>query len=151
VCANLASVVYGAVIHAHKRLWLLIIATSLGSAATITLSVVLIPGLDELGAAIALAGGSAMALAACVVISERLTPIPVPWRDIALSLATAFATGIAAYLAATLLRNMPVLVPLTMGGAAGASMLLLMTWLFRPAAVRKVLVTIRRNIGTAQG
>ena len=151
VCANLTSVVYGAVIHAHKRPWLLIIATSLGSVATIALSVILIPNLDELGAAVALAGGSAMALGACVVISERLTPIPVPWRDIALSLVTACATGTAAYLAATVLREMPVLVPLAVGGTAGASMLLLMTWLLRPATVRKVFTTIRRNTGTAQG
>jgi O-antigen/teichoic acid export membrane protein len=151
VCANLTSVVYGAVIHAHKRPWLLIIATSLGSVATIALSVIQIPNLDELGAAVALAGGSAMALGACVVISERLTPIPVPWRDIALSLVTACATGTAAYLAATVLRDMPVLVPLAVGGTVGASMLLLMTWLLRPATVRKVFTTIRRNIGTAQG
>lgn len=151
MCANLTSVVYGAVVHAHKRPWLLIIATLLGSVATIALSVILIPWLDELGAAIALAGGSMMALVACVVISERLTPIPVPWRDIALSLATACATGVAADVVAALLRGMPVLVPLTMGGAAGAAMLLLMTWLFRPDAVRKFSTTVRRRIGTARG
>ncbi|MBN8971640.1 MAG: polysaccharide biosynthesis C-terminal domain-containing protein [Rhizobiales bacterium] len=146
VCANLTSVVYGAVIHAHKRPWLLIVATLLGSVGTISLSVVLIPRLAELGAAIALAGGAVMALAACVVISERLTPIPVPWRDIALSLGTACATGVAAYLVAALLRGMPVLVPLTVGGGTGAAMLLLMTWLFRPDAVRKFSTAIRRRI-----
>jgi len=151
VCANLTNVVYGAVIHAHKRPWLLIVATLMGSVGTIGLSVVLIPKLSELGAAIALAGGSVMALAACVVIGERLTPIPVPWRDIALSLVTAVATGAAAYVAAGLLRDMPVLLSLTIGGIAGALTLLLMTWLFRPAAVRQASSIIRRTIGAVRG
>ncbi|MBN8962792.1 MAG: lipopolysaccharide biosynthesis protein [Rhizobiales bacterium] len=151
VCANLTSVVYAAVIHAHKRPWLLIAATLVGSVGTITLSVVLIPQLAELGAAIALAGGSLMAFVACAVISERLTHIPVPWRDIALSLATALVTGVATWLAASLFRGLPVLVPLTMGGAAGAVMLLLMTSLFRPTAVRKFSSTVRRHIGAVRG
>jgi len=151
LCANLTSFVYGVVIYAHKRPWLLIVATSLGSVATIGLSVVLIPPLAELGAALALAGGSVIALVACVLISERLTPVPVPWRDIALSLATSIATGTAAYLAAAPLRSAPVLVPLIAGGSAGAAMFLLMTWLFRPAAVRQFLTTARRRIGASRG
>ncbi len=150
VCANLTNVVYGAVIHAHKRPWMLIVAALLGSIATMTLSVVLIPGLSELGAALALAGGSMAALAACVVISERLTPIPVPWRDIALSLATAVATGVAASLAAAACRGMSILVPLTAGTAAGGTMLLLMTWLFRPVAARQLLAAIRRYLDGAR-
>ncbi|TIM50076.1 MAG: lipopolysaccharide biosynthesis protein, partial [Mesorhizobium sp.] len=58
LCANLASFVYGTVVHAHKRPWLLIIANSFGSVATIALSVLLIPPMAEVGAALALAGGS---------------------------------------------------------------------------------------------
>jgi len=150
LCANLTSFVYGAVIHAHKRPWLLIVATSLGSVATIGLSVMLIPGLSELGAAIALAGGSVFALAACIVISQQLTPVPVPWRDIALSLATAFATGLAARLVAAQLNTLPALVPLIAGGTAGAATLLLATWLFRPAAARKFLAAIRQRIAASR-
>ena len=151
VCANLTNVVYGAVIHAHKRPWLLIVATLMGSVGTISLSVILIPGLAELGAAIALAGGAVLALVACVIIGERLTPVPIPWRDIALSLATALATGIVASLVATLLRGTPVLVSLATAGTAGAATLLLMTWLFRPAAMRMFLTALRRRIDIARG
>ncbi|WP_318609380.1 lipopolysaccharide biosynthesis protein [Mesorhizobium sp. BAC0120] len=145
LCSNLTSFVYGAVIHAHKRPWLLIIADLLGSIATITLSLLMIPPMAELGAALALAGGSITALAACAVISERLTPIPVLWRDIAVSLVASFATGAAAGVTAFLLRDVPVLIPLIAGGAAGAAMFLLMTWLFHPDAVRQFLATALRR------
>lgn len=146
LCANLRNFVYGVVIHAHKRPWLLIIADLLGSVATIALSLLLIPRLAQLGAAFALAGGSATALAACAAISQRLTPVAVPWRDIAISLVTSLATGAAAALTAFLLRNWPVLIPLIAGGTAGAAIFLAMTWLTRPAAVRQFLATIRRRI-----
>jgi O-antigen/teichoic acid export membrane protein len=145
LCSNLTIFVYGAVIHAHKRPWLLIIADLLGSIATITLSLLMIPPMAELGAALALAGGSITALAACAVISERLTPIPVPWRDIAVSLVTSLATGVAAGLTAFVLHNLPVLIPLIAGGAAGAAMFLLMTWLFHPDAVRQFLAAALRR------
>lgn len=150
VCANLTNVVYGAVIHAHKRPWLLIVAAAPGAVATMALSVLLIPKLAELGAAFALAGGALAALVACVVISERLTPIPVPWRDIGLSLVTAVATGIAARLAAVPFSDMPVLVPLAVGTMAGGAMLLLTTALFHPAAARKLSATIRRHVEVMQ-
>ncbi|TJW34212.1 MAG: lipopolysaccharide biosynthesis protein, partial [Mesorhizobium sp.] len=52
LCANLTSFVYGAVVHAHKRPWLLIIANSFGSVATIALSLLLIPKMAEVGAAL---------------------------------------------------------------------------------------------------
>lgn len=151
ICANLTSFVYGTVIYAHKRPWLLIVATSLGSVATIGLSMLLIPRLAELGAALALAGGSMIALIACALISRRLTPVPVPWRDIALSLAISAASGVAAGLAILPLRDMAPLISLIAGGAAGGVMFLLMTWLFRPAATRRFLATARRRIAMARG
>ncbi len=150
LCANLTSFVYGSVIYAHKRPWLLIVATLLGSVTTIALSVLLIPRLSELGAAFALAGGSVVALAACAFISERLTPVPVPWRDIALSLATSLATGLAAAAGAFLFRNLPVLVPLVAGGAAGAAIFLLMTSMFHPQAVRQFLAAVRRRLSRSR-
>jgi len=44
-----------------------------------------------------------------------------------------------------------VLLSLTIGGIAGALTLLLMTWLFRPAAVRQASSIIRRTIGAVRG
>ncbi len=93
LCANLTSFVYGVVIYAHKRPWLLIVATFAGVGCDDRA----VGGADSAPgrtrAALALAGGSVIALVACVLISERLTPVPVPWRDIALSLATSIATA----------------------------------------------------------
>ncbi|GAB1584594.1 lipopolysaccharide biosynthesis protein [Phyllobacterium phragmitis] len=151
LCANLTSFVYGTVIYAHKRPWLLIGATSLGSVATIALSMLLIPHLAELGAALALAGGSLIALIACAFISQRLTPVPVPWRDIALSFTISAASGVAAGLAILPIRSLPPPVALIAGGAAGGTMFLLATWLFRPAAVRRVLAMARRRMAMARG
>ena len=119
ICANLTSFVYGSVVHAHKRQWLLIIANGVGSIAAIALSVLLIPPLAEFGAALALAGGSLSALVACLIISERLTPVPVPWRDIGLSMVIAAATGLAAWLASRATGDAHAAFGLFAGGAAG--------------------------------
>lgn len=151
LCANLTNFVYATVIYAHKLPWLLIVATSLGSTTTIGLSILLIPRLAGLGAAIALAGGSVMELIACAFISQRLTPVPVPWRDIALSLAISAASGVAAGLAILPLRGMAPLLSLIAGGVTGGVMFLLMTWLFRPAATRRFLVTARHRIAVTRG
>ncbi|TIM59849.1 MAG: lipopolysaccharide biosynthesis protein, partial [Mesorhizobium sp.] len=96
----------------------------------IALSVLLIPPMAEVGAALALAGGSLAGLLACIVISERLTPVPVPWRDIGMSVVISLSTGLAASLASALLGNMPAIFPLVAGGAAGAVVFFGLTWLF---------------------
>ncbi|GGB07296.1 hypothetical protein GCM10011491_39230 [Brucella endophytica] len=151
LCANLTNFVYGTVIYAHKRTWLLIGATSLGSVATIGLSILLIPHMVALGAAIALAGGAVSELLTSILISRRLTPVPVPWRDIAVSLTVAVASGAAASLAILPLQGMPPLVTLVAGGAAGSAIFLLATWLLRPAAMRNVFMTARRRIAAVRG
>lgn len=133
LCANLTTFVYGGVIHAHKRPWLLIIVTSLGSVATIALSLLLIPAMAELGAALALAGGSAAALVGCIVISDRLTPVPVPWRDLGKSVIIAASTGLVAALTSALLGDAPPILPLAAGGTAGAATFFALICMFYPA------------------
>lgn len=149
LCGNLTSFVYGTVVHAHKRPWLLIIATSFGSVATIALSVLLIPPMAEVGAALALAGGSLVGFIACVAISERLTPVPVPWRDIGVSVVISFAAGLAASIASALLAGVPAIFSLIVAGTAGAVVFFGLTWLFHPAATMQFVGKLRARLRTA--
>ena len=70
-----------------------------GSIATIGLSLLLIPQLAAVGAALAFAGGTLAGLVTTIAISRRLTKVSVPWKDAAVSLLIAAATGVAAALA----------------------------------------------------
>jgi O-antigen/teichoic acid export membrane protein len=149
LCANLTSFVYGAVVHAHKKPWLLVLANGTGSIGTIGLSLLLIPTMAETGAALALAGGMLASLAACIVISERLSPVPVPWRDIAISVAIAAATGLAAALASAGLGEVPALVALTAGGAAGGAAFLVLNALVHPDETRALTMRLRNRLRSA--
>lgn len=119
ICANLMAFVYGSVVLSHKRPWLLVVPNGIGSASTIALSFLLIPPLAEVGAALAFAGGSAVGLAVSILIANRLTPVPVPWRDLAVSAAIAGSCGIVAALTSNALADMSALVRLAIGGGAG--------------------------------
>lgn len=134
LCGNLAAFVYGVVVLAHKRPWLLIIPNFFGSVGTITLSFLLIPTMAEVGAALALAGGSVAALATCIVVSERLTPVPVPWRDIGISVVIATSTGLVSGLASSLLDHAPAIFSLAAGGIAGTLTFLALIRMFYPTA-----------------
>jgi O-antigen/teichoic acid export membrane protein len=149
LCANLTSFVYGDVVHAHKRPWLLSIPTALGSVGTIALSLLLVPPLAELGAATALAGGSLVSLIACVVISERLTPIPVPWRHIGVTAIITLATGLAASLVSTVLGELPIVFKLMAGGMAGGIVFLGLNALFDPAATVQLTGKLKSRLGMA--
>lgn len=149
LCANVASFVYGSILHAHKRPWLLTIANGLGSVATIALSVLLIPQLAEMGAALALAGGSLAGLVTCIVISHRLTVIAMPWRDIALSGLIAVAAGAAAYWASSALAPMPPLLRLAAGGTVGSLIFLGSNWLLYPHEASQLLGKVRARLGFA--
>jgi O-antigen/teichoic acid export membrane protein len=138
LCANLTSFVYGSVVHAHKRQWLLIIANAIGSVVAIALSMILIPAMAEFGAALALAGGSVSALIACFIISERLTPVPVPWRDIGVSLVISILTGFAAWLVAWILGDAHTVVRLLAGGAAGGLVFLSLNARFHREATMRI-------------
>lgn len=149
LCANLTSFVYGAVVHAHKRPWLLVLANGAGSIATIALSVLLIPAMAEMGAALALAGGTLASLMACVIISERLTPVPVPWRDMAISLGIAAVSGIAAAMAAAGLGEASALVALMAGGGAGGAAFLALNALAHPDETRALTMRLRNRLRSA--
>jgi zinc transporter ZupT len=71
-----------------------------------------------------------MALMVTIIISERLTHVPVPWRNIGVSAIISLATGLAAWGASYLLRGMSAIYPLTGGGAAGTLMFLVMVQIF---------------------
>jgi O-antigen/teichoic acid export membrane protein len=147
LCANLTSFVYGSVVHAHKRQWLLIVANAIGSVAAIALSMILIPAMAEFGAALALAGGTASALVACFIISERLTPVPVPWRDIGLSFFISISTGVAAWLVTWILGGTYAAIRLLAGGAAGGLVFLGLNARFHREATMRIVAKIRARIG----
>lgn len=149
LCANLTSFVYGAIVHAHKKPWLLVLANGAGSIGTIGLSLLLIPAMAETGAALALAGGTLASLAACVVISERLTPVQVPWRDMTISLGIAAASGVAAAIVSAGLGETPALVGLVAGGAAGGSVFLALNALVHPDEVRALTMRLRNRLRSA--
>nr|WP_295886634.1 polysaccharide biosynthesis C-terminal domain-containing protein [uncultured Devosia sp.] len=149
LCSNLTSFVYGAVVHAHKKPWLLVLANGAGSIGTIGLSLLLIPTMAETGAALALAGGTLASLAACVIISERLTPVPVPWRDIAVSLAIAGVTGLVAVVASAGLGEAPAVVALIAGGAAGGAAFLALNALTHPDETRALTMRLRNRLRSA--
>lgn len=149
VCANLTSFVYGDVVHAHKRPWLLIIANAVGSVGTISLSLILIPTMAETGAAMALAGGSLASLIACVIISERLTPVPVPWADIGLSIATSVVTGLVARLVSEAMTGAPVALVLVIAGVAGGAVFLVINSLCHPKATLAFAGRLRARLGIA--
>jgi O-antigen/teichoic acid export membrane protein len=149
IAANLMSFVFVNVIHAHKRPWLLIFSNVPGSIATIGLSVLLIPQLAETGAALALAGGAFVGLGGTVAITARLTPVPVPWRDIAISAAIALATGLAAWLAANAPGVDWTIVRLGAGGLAGGLVFAGLNSLVHPEATRQLARKLRSRLGTA--
>jgi O-antigen/teichoic acid export membrane protein len=146
LAANLTSFVYGSVIHAHKNPWLLVLANGAGSIATIGLSLWLIPTMAQTGAALAMMGGTLAALAACVTISHRLTPVPIPWRAIALSIFVSCATGLAGSLTSTGLAAFPALLPLMAGGVVGGTVFLGLNALLYPQAVRSYATKVRLRL-----
>lgn len=149
LCANLMTFVYGAVVHAHKKPWLLVLANGAGSIATIGLSLLLIPTMAETGAALALAGGTLASLVVCLIISERLTPVPVPWRDMGVSLGIAAVTGLVAAMVSAGLAETPALVPLTAGGMAGGVTFLGLNALVLPAETRALTMRLRNRLRSA--
>ena len=150
LAANLTSFVYGSVVHAHKRPWLLIIANGAGSIGTISLSLLLIPPMAEFGAALALAGGSLFSLVACIIISHRLTPVPVPWRDIGVSAIISACTGAAAFLASAIAGDLAPFLKLAAGGMSGGLVFLALNALFnREATIRmagKLRLRVKRDM-----
>jgi O-antigen/teichoic acid export membrane protein len=149
IAANLMSFVFVNIIHAHKRPWLLISSSLPGSVATIGLSLLLIPPLAETGAALALLGGAIVGLAATVVVTERLTPVPVPWRDIGVSVVIAAASGVAAALGAAAMGDSAAIIRLVAGGLAGGAVFLGGNSLIYPEATRQLARKLAGRLGMA--
>ncbi|WPE20569.1 lipopolysaccharide biosynthesis protein [Shinella zoogloeoides] len=146
VCTNLADFVYGAVVYAHKRPWLLIVSKLFGSVSTIGLSFLLIPTMSEVGAAAALAGGAVINLLVSVVISERLTPVPLPWRALATALATSLAVGGAAAFISHSLGGTHAVFRLALAGSAAGLIFFAVNALCYPAEARRGLAAVRSRL-----
>jgi O-antigen/teichoic acid export membrane protein len=149
ICANLSSIVFENVIHAHKKPWLLIGCYGPGSIATVGLSLLLIPGFSAVGAALAMASGNLVGLAVTIFVSRRLTAVPVAWRDIGISAIIAGSTGIAAALAAAALGDVWALFRLAAGGCAGGVVFLALNSLFHPQATLQLAGKLRSRLGIA--
>lgn len=147
--ANFTSFVFENVFHAHKKPWLQMVALAPGSVATIGLSLLLIPTLAEVGAALALAGGTLVGLFAAMIVSHRLTPVPIPFADLATSIGVAAATGIAAWIASALLGDSWSLFKLAAGGTAGGLVFLGLQSLLHPAETRALAGKVRAKLGMA--
>ena len=149
LAGNFSTFVFQNVIHAHKRPWLLIVVGAPGSLVAIILSFLVIPPLAEVGAALALAGGMVANLAAAIMVSRVLTPIPVAWRDLVASAGIAAATGIAAFIASALLGEAWSLFRLAVGSIAGGLVFLGLTALIHPAETRDLAGKLKVRLGFA--
>ena len=146
LCANFSNYVFVNVYHAHKRPWLLAITLTPGSIGTIVASLILIPQYAALGAATALALGTGITLVADILLSRRLTPVPIPWADLAASVLVAVASGVAAWLGSALAGEAWPLVKLGVGGMAGALTFLGLQSLLHPAETRALASTVRARL-----
>jgi O-antigen/teichoic acid export membrane protein len=151
VATNVTSFVYGTMILAHKQPKLLIVGTVIGSFATIGLSYLLIPSFAANGAAAALLAGSLINLVAIYVLSERLTHVPLPWRELGLSIFIAAVAGGLAGFASAALVNEAAIIRLAVGGGAGGLAFLGLNILFRFDEAAGLVMLARAKFSTAKG
>jgi uncharacterized membrane protein len=88
-------------------------------------------------------------LAATVVVTERLTPVPVPWRDIGVSVVIAAASGVAAALGAAAMGDGAAIIRLVAGGLAGGAVFLGGNSLIYPEATRQLARKLAGRLGMA--
>jgi O-antigen/teichoic acid export membrane protein len=150
LCANATSFVFENVFYAHKRPWLLIVTLLPGSIGTVAASLLLIPQLAAIGAASALAIGTVITLLSAILFSRRLTPVPIPWRELLGSTLVAVAVGVAAWLAAGLFgpEAWPIM-RLAAGGGAGGVVFLALQSVLHPAETRAIAVHLRSRLARA--
>ena len=150
VCANVTNFVYGTMLHAHKKTNLLVVVSLIGSAATIALSFLLVPPYGSDGAAMALAGGAVVNLLVTFAASERLTRLPIPWREVALAALIAAVVGGVAAAANRLLGHEPAIVRLIVGGGAGGLAFLGLNALLRFEEASELVLRVRLRLGRAK-
>lgn len=147
--AAFTNFIFQNMMHAHKRPWLLIATMVPGSLATIGLSLLLIPSYSAMGAALALAGGSLTNLVVSIIVSTRLTPIPIPYAELLRSLGIAAAVGFAALLASAAAGETWPFIKLAAAGLASGSVFLLLTYLLHPSETRAFANQVRARLKLA--
>lgn len=143
---NVADFVYGTMVHAHKRPLLFVISKLFGTAANIGLAMLLIPSMAEAGAALSLMGAAVVNLVISAIISERLTPVPLPWRAIGTAVLVSGCVWLAAHSISDMLTEAPLLVRLAMAGMAGGIVFLVLNAVFNPGTTRQVLAKTRSMV-----
>jgi hypothetical protein len=102
--------------------------------------------MSEVGAAAALAGGAVINLLVSVVISERLTPVPLPWRALVTALATSLAVGGAAAFISHSLGGTHAVFRLALAGSAAGLIFFAVNALCYPAEARRGLAAVRSRL-----
>lgn len=146
LCSNFSNYVFVNVYHAHKRPWLLAITLTPGSLTTIVASLILIPHYAGVGAALALALGTATTLVADILLSRRLMPVPIPVGDLFASALVAAAAGLAAWLGSQFAGDSWAIVKLGVGGTAGTLTFLGLQSLLHPAETKALASTVRAKL-----
>jgi O-antigen/teichoic acid export membrane protein len=139
----LANFVYGTMIHAHKRPWLLVVSEFAGSAVAVGLAVMVIPSLAVTGTAVVVAGAAIANLVVVFVISERLTPVPLPWRAIGRAVVVTLATGAAAWLAKQPLDDLSAFFRLAAASLAGGIVFACVNATFYPQVLQQGLSRLK--------
>ena len=117
-----------------KRTELLLLTTAVPAVANIGLNLFLIPRFGLVGAAWATAGSFAIGLVACVLLSRRAIPLPVPWGTLA-------RCGLAAGAMAAVVGILPALgglAELVLDAGTGAVVYAVMVLMLNAAGVRDV-------------
>lgn len=124
-----------------KKTGLLLVTMAIPAATNVVLNLVLIPRLGVMGAAMATALSFAIGLIACLMLSRRAIPLPVPWDSlIRCGLASAIMAGVV-----SLLPPLGGLVELIMDASVGGLVYAAAALTLNAAGVRDVLMRLIRT------
>lgn len=145
LCMNFKTFVFDNVFNAFKRNWLQSASFVPGALAAVVLGFLIIPGLGPLGAAWAFTAGAALSLLASMIVSRRLMPVPVPFRDLAFAVLTGIGTGLGATMGSQLMgADASALVRLLLGTGFGGVSFLVLTALFNLRDANAFVQSLRR-------
>ena len=77
--------------------------------------------------------------------------MPVPWRDIGVSVIISASTGVAAALTAALLSHAPPILPLAAGGSAGTATFFALICMFYPTEAMLFIDKVKARLPILQG